>query len=68
MSSTRVSNTLKKFVYCCIILTILLYGRTLNKALRKANIDKNTWHVKAQGKLGWRLLIKQLFILLLSKS
>ena len=26
LSSTRVSNTSKKFVYCCIILAILLFG------------------------------------------
>ena len=38
----------------------LTYDRTLNKALRKANVDKNTWHVQAHDKLGWRLLIKQL--------
>ena len=30
----------------------LTYGRTLNKALRKANVDKNMWHVQAQNKLG----------------
>ena len=36
----------------------LTYGRTLNKAPRKANFDTNTWHVLAKDKLEWRRLIR----------
>ena len=30
------------------------YGRGLFKALKKANIERETWHVEAQDREGWR--------------
>ena len=36
------------------------YGRTLKKALRKANLDVNNWHEMAENKMKWRNMIKEL--------
>ena len=36
------------------------YGRGLNKALRKANINPNSWHIIAQDKVEWRKMIRNI--------